>query len=414
MNILYIHQYFINKSGVGSARSYDIASFLVKKGHDITVICGRTEYNGLKEMNGLKLWETQYEAGIRVVVCNVKYSNKMGIFKRFLSFLLFAVISTLYGITRRDVDIIFASSTPLTVAIPGILLSIIKRAKYVFEVRDLWPEDLVAAKRIKKDGFIYLIYSVIEKASHKFANKVIVVSGGFYNRLIERGYRKEKIEVLPLGADGDIYKNLNRNKSFFLSNGIKARIIAIYAGAHGDANGLEILVDAANLLRNIKDIAIVLIGDGKLKPLLKQKKEFYKIENLYFIDAVNKNKIAEIISAADIGLLILKEILRPRWVMPNKLYDYMFSGLPIIVNFSGTASDFIRENQIGLVAKPNSARDLAKQILFYAFNDHKRKEDGERARVIAYKYFDRHIIAQKLEELFNEIIKQKGQRSNAQ
>lgn len=399
MKVIYLHQYFITDKGSGSARSFDIAKRLVEKGHFVTVICGRTDNNGLKNIKGLKLWQVEYVNSIKVIVCNVKYSNYMGVFERMISFFLFSILSTIRGLLELNSDVVFATSTPLTITIPGIIISLVKRVRYVFEVRDLWPEDLVDAGRIRKKSIVYFIYSFLEKISYELADRICVVSPGFYKRLIERNINPRKLVYLPLGADSELYKTGIIKPGFFLDNKIFSKVIVLYCGAHGDANGLEVLLDCAKYLEKDKNIAIVLIGDGKKKPFLIKKKREMNLNNLFFLDPIPKYQIPSVISEADIGLLILREINRPRWVMPNKLYDYMFCGKPIIINFSGTAADFIREYSIGVCARPNSAEELANAIRYLAYNEDIRKQYGTKAKKIAFELFDRKNIADQLEKI---------------
>ena len=184
MKILYIHQYFTTNEGFGGTRSYDISRRLVDNGHSVTVICGSDVKNGLGKVGLLRPWRIRWIDGIKVIICNIPYSNYMNIPARLLSFILFALFSAILALKERNIDLVFASSTPLTVSIPGVLASKLRKKPYIFEVRDLWPEDLVAAGRMKEGGIGHRVQSLMERISYANANNIILVSKGFQDRLL--------------------------------------------------------------------------------------------------------------------------------------------------------------------------------------------------------------------------------------
>ncbi len=342
--------------------------------------------------------------GIKVIVCNVPYSNFMHVPARLFSFITFVFFSALAAIKERNVDLVFATSTPLTVTIPGILASKLKGKPYVFEVRDLWPEDLVAAGRLKESGLGHRIQSFMERSSYAVAKRVVLVSEGFRTRLIERGYPSGLLKTLVLGADGELFKNSKPDIEYLRRHGLENKTIAIYCGAHGNANGLNQVLDAAERLLDRTDIAIVLIGDGREKPKLIEDVRRRDLHNVHMIDPVPKTLLPGVLAGCHVGLMILKQISRPRWVTPNKLFDYMFAGLPVLVNFAGTTADLVKEEEAGIACIPGSADDLAEKIRYFADNPGERRRVGNRGREAAWKKYDRSSIARQMEALFLEVL----------
>lgn len=411
MKILYLHQHFVSSTGVGATRSHDIAKNLVKNGHQVTMVCGYSPTKGLPKVRPFRLWRVYWLDGIKIIICNIPYSQKMSSKMRLVSFILFALVATIVSLFERRIDLVFATSTPLTITIPGVIISKIKKKPYVFEARDLWPEDHVASGRMKEGSLIHKFFSYLEKISYKNAQYINVVSQGFYNRLVVRGIPEEKLTMIPLGADGDKFMNPVPNKEIFEKIGIENKKIAIYTGAHGDTNGLFQVLDAAEELKDRKDIAIVFIGKGAEKDKLKNQAIQRNLDNVYFLDPVPITKLVGVLAASHIGLIIFKQISRPRWLTPNKFYDYAFIGIPSVVNFAGTTADLVTREGIGIAAKPGDSKSLAEAIMFYADNEDERIKIGEKARDFAYKNFDRKIISLNMEELFIKARNKYGKNS---
>lgn len=403
MKIAYIHQHFVTNEGTSGTRSYDVARFLIEMGHDVTMICGLHDQSSLPRMAWWRLWRTEWIDGIKVVACNAFYSNRLRVPARLWCFAKFAVLALLAILRERNLSLIFATSTPLTVGISGRIGAALKRVPYVFEVRDLWPEDLLDAGRIKP-GLQYKVWECIELFSYRKARRILLVSKGFHDRLLERGFDPAKLRTILLGADGSLFKDVQPDHDFLARHGLAGKTIAVYTGAHGDANGLSQVLDASEFLRQHPHVAVVLIGEGKMKDMLKAEAARRRLENVHFLDPVPKRELPGILAACHIGLMILKQIPRPRWVTPNKIFDYMFTGIPSIVNFAGTTAEMVVADGAGLASKPGDAADLAEKIRFLADQPDERAAMGRRARQVAYERYDRRMIAEQLAAVFKEVV----------
>jgi glycosyltransferase involved in cell wall biosynthesis len=405
MRLIYIHQYFVTNEGTSGTRSYDVSKYLVQMGHQVTMICGLHDQSSLPAMPWYRLFHTVMIDNIKVIICNAYYSNKLKVPARLWCWAKFAILATIACMRQRNPDLIFATSTPLTVGIPGRIGARLKKIPYVFEVRDLWPEDLLDAGRIKK-GWQYKVWEWLELFCYKKARRILLVSKGFHDRLVERGFDPQRLRTIVLGADGSLFENLVPDHEFLAQHELSDKTIAIYTGAHGDANGLFQLVEAAELLRNRPDIAIVLLGDGKMRDSLQFAVRTKDLHNIHLLHSVPKHRLPGILAASHIGLMILKQISRPRWVTPNKIFDYMFAGLPSIVNFAGTTAQMVVADGAGAVSQPGSAADLAAKIIHYADHPEERAATGRRAREVAFARYDRKMIARQLADVFEEVLAQ--------
>lgn len=404
MKLLYIHQYFVTNEGTSGTRSYDVSKHLIGMGHQVTMICGVHDQSSLAPPPWWKPLRVQWIDGIKVVICNAHYSNGLKVPARLWCWLKFAALATLAGLFERSTDLVFATSTPPTVGIPGRILAAIKRIPYVFEVRDLWPEDLLAAGRIRP-GLQYKLWEWLELFCYRKAGKILLVSKGFHDRLLERGFEPDRLQTILLGADGTLFKNARPDHEYMVQNGLDGKTVAVYTGAHGDANGLTQLLDAADFLRDRPDIAIVMIGEGKMRESLKAAAAQRGLANVFLLDSVPKHRLPGILTACHIGLMILKQITRPRWVTPNKIFDYMFAGLPSIVNFPGTTAELVEADGAGVASVPGSAEDLAAKIKYWADHPDERAAIGRRAREVAWQKYDRKMIAQQLAEVFETTVR---------
>jgi glycosyltransferase involved in cell wall biosynthesis len=412
MKLVYIHQHFVTNEGTAGTRSYDVSKYMIAAGHEVTMVCGVYWQGSFKPMPWWRLWRVEWIDGIRVIVCNVYYANHHRPLLRMWRFLKFALLATLVTVKERGADVIFATSTPLTVGIPARIAAALKRIPYVFEVRDLWPEDLLAAGRLRP-GFVYRRWENLEAFSYKRAKRILLVSQGFHDRLLERGMPPDRLKTILLGADGRLFDDLRPDTDYLARHGLAGKTIAVYTGSYGNANGLFQVLDAAAHLRDREDIALVLIGDGKERAELEARKQREGLNNVHLLPFVKKYELPNILAACHLGLMILKQISRPRWVTPNKLFDYIFTGLPTIVNFPGTTAELVEREGVGVAAVPGDARDLADKIRYYADHPEERAAIGARARAVAFAKFDRKQIAADIIEVLQAAVDQDHPRNAA-
>jgi len=397
MKIVYIHQYFTTNKGTGGTRSYDVAKHMVQAGHQVYMICGIAATSGLAKMPWYKLLRRDNIDGIHCIVCNVPYSGNMGSRKRIFSFAWFVVLATFASLLVSRPDLIFATSTPLFVGIPGLISSKIKRVPFIFEVRDLWPESFIIGGAATGDELYIKFMAWIERLCYKNAKKILLVSSGFEKR-------PEKLKTILLGADGSLFNDVEPDTEFLTKHNLNGRKIAVFTGAHGRANGLDYVLDAADYSRQRRDIAYVLIGDGREKRRLIERAKEKGLDNVVFVEPVSKTQLAKILALCDIGLMILKHIEGGRPVTPNKIFDYMFSAMPSVVNFQGPTVDMVNNEKCGLFADPLDPKSLSEKVEYLVDNPQIAKEMGENGRKAAYQKYDRKVISMQIIETFEEVL----------
>lgn len=395
MNVLYFHQHFSTPKGSTGIRSYEMAKRLIHHGHEVTMVCG--SYGGGETGLDLDFVAGKREGvvdGIRIIEFDLAYSNSDGFFKRSLTFVKFAIKSIGLAFTEKY-DVLFATTTPLTAGISGIFARWLRGKPFVFEVRDLWPE-LPKEMGIIKNPIILGLMSLLEWASYRSAHRCIGLSPGIVKGIQKRGVEERKIAMVPNGCDLSIF---DKPSDPWRPEGVaKDDLMAIFTGTHGMANGLDALLDAAVELqkRGREDIKLVLVGQGKLKPQLVIKAKEMHLNNVVFHPPVNKHKLAGLMASANIGMQVLANI--PAFYFgtsPNKFFDYISAGLPVINNYPGWLAGMIEENQCGFVVAPEDPKAFADALEQAADNRQVLAYMGAKARKLAESQFDRQLLADK-------------------
>lgn len=388
MHVLYFHQHFSTPQGAAGTRSFEMAQALIRAGHSVTMVCGsyaqgKTGLNAPFE-RGRRRGTVD---GIDVIEFDLNYGNHMGFLQRLGVFLKFAIGSV--GVALREpADLVFATSTPLTAGIPGIVARWLTRKPFVFEVRDLWPE-LPKAMRVITNPVIIWLMSALEFMSYRSADRLVGLSPGIVRGIMARGVDKSRIAMVPNGCD----LNLFAADVAWRPDGVRDdHLLAIFTGTHGIANGLDAVLDAAAVLKERKcnDIRIALVGQGREKQRLKTEAKERGLDNVLFVDPVPKAKLAGLMAGADIGLQILRNVPAFYYgTSPNKFFDYIAGGLPVLNNYPGWLAGLIDKHDCGFVVPPDDPVAFADALISAAANRKALQQKGVNARILAETCFAR-------------------------
>ena len=346
MKIIYLHQYFNTNEMPGSTRSFELSKRLVENGHKVYLITSKRDDYQLQKNGWTK------ENGIDVYWTPVSYSNKMGFLRRIFSFLLFS-IKSLKVTLSIDADIIYATSTPLTIAIPAIIYSRIKAKPMIFEVRDLWPEIPIAVGALKSP-FTRFLALYLEKLAYKNSKKIIALSDGMRSGIIKKGYPANKINVITNLSNTRAYEEIDKNKDY----GIRIHNyypepldkLVIYTGAFGHVNDVNYLIKIAGAIKNINNkIKFIIAGEGvEQQNIYSTSKELGVLNSsVFIIDPLEKSKIPLLYSKASIvsSLFINLEELWNN--SANKFFDGLAAGKPIMINYSGWQRSLLEKYNAG-------------------------------------------------------------------
>ncbi|WP_032554357.1 glycosyltransferase family 4 protein [Vibrio splendidus] len=393
MNILYFHQHFSTPQGAAGIRSYEMAKRLIHHGHHVTMVCG-TYGGGATGLDSMFVSGKREGIvdGIRIIEFDLAYSNSDGFVKRSMTFVKFALKSIGLAFTEKY-DVLFATTTPLTAGIPGIFARWLRGKPFVFEVRDLWPE-LPKEMGVIKNPVILSLMSFLEWASYRSAHRCIGLSPGIVEGINKRGVDESRITMVPNGCDLSIF---SRPSEPWRPEGVKETdLMAIFTGTHGMANGLDALINTAVELqkRGRKDIKLILVGQGKLKPELERRAKALKLDNVVFHPPVNKQKLSGLMASADVGMQVLANIPAFYYgTSPNKFFDYISAGLPVINNYPGWLAGMIEQTQCGFTVQPNDPSSFADALEKAANQRETLVPMGKNARRLAERQFDRIQLA---------------------
>lgn len=393
MRILYLHQHFTTPEGAGGTRSYELARRMVERGHEVVMVCG--SYSGGD--TGLKgpFHKGKRQGtvdGIEVIELNMAYSNTDGFLKRSRIFLRYALQSTAIALTARY-DLLFATTTPLTVALPGILARWLRAKTFVFEVRDLWPE-LPRAMGVITNRFVLGALSCLEWAGYRSAHALVALSPGIAEGIARHGVSNAQITLIPNGCDFGVFSG---KVAPWRPEGVEPHhLMAIYMGTHGIANGLDAVLNAAGELqrRGQNDIRIVLIGQGKCKPALQERAQQLGLRNVLFLSPVTKRQLVGLVASADIGMQILANV--PAFytgTSPNKFFDYLAASRPVLINYPGWLAALIREYDCGYTVAPDDPVAFADALEKALREREQLPQMGIRARQLGEAEFNRDKLS---------------------
>ncbi len=411
MNILLIHQYFLEKGNSGGSRFNEMSKAWEAEGHTITVLAGMVHYATGKKSDVYKgkfIIKEKYSKNITVYRCHVSEAYNINFLGRLWAYFSFVFSSLYAGIFKMNTrhDIILVTSPPLFVAISGYLLSVLKNIPFLFEVRDLWPESAIDTGVLTNKYIIKLAYS-FEAFIYKKAIKINVLTPAFKKELEnKKGVSSDKILLIPNAADFGLVSKMNKDfdrELFRKEHGFGNNLVIIYVGAHGIANGLILLIKTADLMKN-RGVLFVSIGAGMQKEMLKNEVAKLKLENIKFLDPVSKEEVFKYILAADIGTSVLIKNDTFKTIYSNKTFDYMSCKKPVLMAIDGVSRELVEAAECGKYIKPENEQDFVKQIEYYLSNKEKITSDGMNGYNYANKYFDRTILANKYLEELKKII----------
>jgi glycosyltransferase involved in cell wall biosynthesis len=408
VRIIVVHQYYLRPGEPGGSRFNELARFWKESGHEVTVVAGQVNYStGERSPEYRGRWIVEEDdGGVRVLRCYTPDSYHAGTAGRMLAFfgyLLSSVWAVLFRAGRADV--LVATSPPLITAIPGIAAKRLKGIPLVFEVRDLWPESAVTTGVLRASGLFTRLLYRLEAAAYREADVVNVLTPAFRENIVARGLADSgKIVFIPNGADLDLFSPGPRGNAIRREHGWGDAFVVLYAGAHGKANHLRQLLDAAERLRG-ENVLIVTVGDGPERAALAEEAARRGLDHLRFLGPVPKEKMPDYIRAADVGSAVLKKVDTFKTVYPNKVFDYMACERPVLVAIDGVARRLVvEEAKAGLYAEPEDAAEIAAAILRLRDDPALCAALGASGRAFVQANFAREALAARYEQVMRALV----------
>ena len=403
MHILLIHQAFTAVDQPGGTRHAEFARYLASQGHKVTIIASSVSYLTGKKEQELNSPSNAQEgnSGVNVIRAYTYPALHRSFVHRIISFLSFMIASFFIGLRIDDIDLVWGTSPPIFQSLSTWALASFRRVPFLFEVRDLWPAFAIAVG-VLRNPLLIRASEWLERFLYRNTDVLVVNSPGFIDHARARG--ADQIELIPNGTEVSMFTPLSRGDDFRQKHGLVGKFIALYAGAHGMSNDLGVILDAADLLQERDDITFVLIGDGKEKPALISRAADMQLHNLKFIPPIPKLNMPEALAAADACIAILKPVPMYKTVYPNKVFDYMAAGRPVVLAMEGVVRQVLEAAQAGIPVPPGDPRSLADAITTLADDPETGIAMGKRGHEYVKMHFNRPIQAEKLVEVIENLI----------
>ncbi|MEI6161510.1 MAG: glycosyltransferase family 4 protein [Roseococcus sp.] len=403
--ILYLHQHFSTPAGATGTRSHAFARALAQRGHAVTLACGQWQgaVTGLEGpfRRGRRQGRV---AGFEVVEFAIPCGNAMGLGARSAAFLAYALRAGQLA-AGGNWDLVIASSTPLTVALPALLVRRLHGTPFLFEIRDPWPE-LPAALGLRNRALLAGMER-LARAACQHAQAVIALTPGMGETALARGAAPERLHIIGQGCDLDLFGPQIAPWRPEVAG--SQEMVAVYAGAHGRANGLDLLLNAAAQLRAAGErrVRILLVGEGSEKPRLQAETAARGLDNLTFLDPMPKRELAGLLAASEVGLLCLAPVPEfAEWTAPNKLMDYLAAGRAVLSNVPGEAARLLEAGGCG--ETKGDAAGLAEALTRLASQPVRREAMGLAARRLAERRHDRRLLAARFVAVAEAALRREG------
>ncbi len=408
MRILIVYQYYLQPGHPGFSRYNEFARLWSEAGHQVTVVGGTIDYaTGKAPRKYWWRWNTREHDGLATVWrCHVPQTYTRSIVGKMWAFLGFTLSALTAVLRAGPADVVIASSPPLLVIFPAWLAARLRRARLIFEVRDLHPESAVTTGVLRARSPLTRLLYAVERWAYHAADCVNVLTPAFRDDLLRRGVAPdEKIVCVPNGADLDLFSPGPRDNAMRRELGWGDRFVVMYAGAHGRANALGQLVEAAECLRDRPDILLATVGDGPERARHEKAARERGLHNIVFCGAQPKSRMGEVVNACDVGAAVLQDNPTFRTVYPNKVFDYMACARPTLLAIDGAARHLVcDEAHAGVFAPPENGKELAAAIRRLASDPAGCAEMGRSGHEWVVAHASRESLSARYLEVMREVV----------
>lgn len=400
MNILFLSHYFPPEVNAPASRTFEHCRQWVRDGHRVTVVTCAPNHPRGKVYPGYrnKLFVREEKDGITIIRVWTYLTANEGFLKRTLNYVSYMAAAIVAAPFIQKADIVISTSPQFFNGLAGYVVSRMKRAPWVLEIRDLWPESILAVGAIKNRFIIHLL-EWLELFAYRQADRIVPVTDAFQRYIEEKGIPKEKITVIKNGADLTLYKPVTGTNRLAESLGVQGKFVAAYLGTHGMAHHLETVLHAAQRLREYPDIVLILAGDGAERQRLAALREELGLDNVLMLDQQPKEQMPWLWALSDVSLILLKKSDLFKTVIPSKIFESMAMEKPIILGVEGESADIVRAADAGYCIEPENAEELVNRLIDLYADEALCKKLGANGRIHVSNFYDRKELAKRFEQL---------------
>ncbi|MEZ6119914.1 MAG: glycosyltransferase family 4 protein [Pirellulaceae bacterium] len=400
MRILIIHQNFVDHRHPGGTRHLDVATRLVAKGHEVTVVASTVDY-----LTGTQIKAPRQETYKGVVIKRAWAlpTVQKSIAWRAISYVSYLPAAWWTALRSGPADVVFGTTPPVFQLPPTWLIAKMRRAPFVLEVLDLWPEFAIGMGVLKNPVLIWIARTVEQFFNHA-AKHLVVNSPAYKDYLIDHGRQADDVTTIVNGVDPEMFEpdeGANEIRRRFQLDG---KFVVTYSGALGMANDLSTIVRAANLVQDDPDIHFLLAGDGKERTKLEAEAKALNLTNITFGGFFPKDQMKNVLAASDACVATLLDIPQFKTPFPNKVFDYMTAGKPVLLGIDGAIRKVVDEANAGIFVQPSNEQSLADAVRHLKANPDEAKAMGQRGQqhIVSHYHMDRQ--ADRFEEVFLKVV----------
>ncbi len=406
MRILFVTQIFLPEMGALTNRLYPLVRQLVAKGHEVFVATGMPNYprgTVFPEYLGRRSLRERIKGYTVLRQASFTSPRNQSKWTQLRSYLSFIPAAFRAGWRAGGVDVVVVTSPPIFTLIPAILLARLRGAKLVVDIRDLWPDELITYGGLRENSLPVKMVRTIERLGYRMADCVVGTTQSIVDTVVERGASREKTMVVPNGADLELFYPLSRDNPIAASHQFGDRLVVMYSGLFGIKHSLEILLEAAALLQEHKDIVFFLLGNGARRDALIDQAATMGLENVIFGGERPVGEISALLARADVCFAAVRPEAYPRKVISVKVFEYLACEKPVVGALSGESARVLAESGGGIVVEPGDAHAVAAAILKLCRNPSERHLMGQRGRDYVEQNYSRSAWASSFEQRLREL-----------
>lgn len=413
MRILFLSHYFPPEVNAPASRTFEHCRAWARGGHEVYVATNVPNHPAGKIYPGYRnaLAQTETVAGIKVYRLLTFLAANQGVVRRSFGYFWYLAMAVLAALFLPRVDVVVSTSPQFFCGLAGYFVSRIKRVPWVIEIRDLWPESIVAVGAVRRSRLLHSLVG-LTKFAYRKADRVVCVTDSFKAAIIAEGIPAAKIEVIKNGVDLQFFapeRSVGPEASRIegLDN-TQGKFVVSYVGTHGMAHGLDTVLEAAELVRDLPDVLFLLVGDGAERDHLLKQRDMMRLDNVVMLEQQPKTRMPAVWAVTDVSLVVLKDQPLFRTVIPSKIFESMAMMKPVILGVRGESEALLQESGAGICIQPESAVQLARAVRTLYSNFEARRTMGVAGREFVQHNFDRQVLAKRYIDLLAALLAEKG------
>jgi glycosyltransferase involved in cell wall biosynthesis len=404
MKILFLSHYFPPEVNAPASRTYEHAREWAQRGHDVTIVtCAPNHPTGVVYPGYRNwLWQEERVDGVRIIRLWTYLAANKGVARRTANYVSYMVSALLAAPFLPAANVVISTSPQFFCGLAGYCVSRVKRAPWVLEIRDLWPESIRAVGAVRSPQIFQILERTATWAYHK-ADTVVVLTNSFRDHVMARGVPATRIELIKSGVDLSLFRRQPKDERLASELQIQGKFVAAYLGTHGMAHGLETVLEAARLLVDDDRIAFLLVGSGAQRMRLVELKRRMGLTNVVMLDQQPKERMPRLWSLVDVSLVPLIRSDLFNTVIPSKMIEAMAMACPIVLGVNGESRSIVEEAGAGIFVTPESAEELASAVARLADEPARARDMGQNGRGYVEQYYNRRVIAAQFETALAQV-----------